>query len=168
MSELADAVLAAEQKMGALIEESSLGTAGARQLRRRVSSETANKVVAHAEAAPDPADTRARPRASVMADGSMVMSSDAVDVFARLGTSAFHELVASSMAGDREGGRDFVHLDLPGHRPLLPVQDRQKRLGVLDRGRRGSGGLHGCPWLSQPVWRRARVVPPVHVRRRGT
>jgi len=60
MSELADAVLATDLKVGALIEESSLGTAGARQLRRRVSSETANQVVAHAEAAPAPDDAPQR------------------------------------------------------------------------------------------------------------
>lgn len=61
MSELADAVLTTDLKVGALIEESSLGTPGARELRRRVSPETANTVVAHAEAAPAPDDTPRRP-----------------------------------------------------------------------------------------------------------
>jgi RNA polymerase sigma-70 factor, ECF subfamily len=111
MSELADAVLATEQKMGALIEESSLGTAGARQLRGRVSPETANKVVAHAEANPLPDDTLLPPRPSALAGdppttnksgGVQVISSDATEIFARLKSAAFSELVASSMAGERE------------------------------------------------------------------
>ncbi|UMP07240.1 RNA polymerase sigma factor ShbA [Amycolatopsis sp. EV170708-02-1] len=66
MSELAHVVLATDQKVNALIEQSSLGTTGARRLRDRVSAETADKVVARAEAAPDPTD--ARPRPSTLSD----------------------------------------------------------------------------------------------------
>lgn len=84
MSELADAVLAAEHRMGVLIEESSLGTTGARQLRRRVSPETANRVVAHAEAAPVPDDT---------ADAT---------VYLRLKSATFHEVVTAAMTRDSE------------------------------------------------------------------
>jgi RNA polymerase sigma-70 factor (ECF subfamily) len=110
MSELADAVLAAEQKMGTLIEESSLGTPGARQLRRRVSVETANKVVADVEATPLPDDTLVPPRPSALAGnsvstrrgGAQVMASDATEIFARLKSAAFHELVKSSMAGEQD------------------------------------------------------------------
>jgi RNA polymerase sigma-70 factor (ECF subfamily) len=61
MSELTDIVLATEQKVGALIEESSLGTTGARQLRQRTSLDTADKVVADAESA---ATSEDRPRMS--------------------------------------------------------------------------------------------------------
>lgn len=111
MSELAETVLAAEEKMGALIEESSLGTTGARQLRNRVSHETADRVVARAEAAPLPDDTSTVPRSSALATdtaqtrrsgGAPVFSSDATEIFARLKSAAFNELVASSMAGDQE------------------------------------------------------------------
>lgn len=110
MSELAETVLAAEQKVGGLIEESSLGTTGARQLRNRVSRETADRVVADVEAAPMPDDITS-PRASALATDTaqthrpervQVLSSDGTDIFARLRSAAFHKLVTSAMTGDQE------------------------------------------------------------------
>ncbi|MFE5565940.1 sigma-70 family RNA polymerase sigma factor [Amycolatopsis japonica] len=93
MSELAHAVLATDQKVDILIEESSLGTTGARQLRRRVSDETANKVVANAEAAPDPTEIPLRPGPRDTAD--------ALDTLLPAAIAGDRGAVAQVMAGLR-------------------------------------------------------------------
>ncbi|MFF1614158.1 helix-turn-helix domain-containing protein [Amycolatopsis sp. NPDC058278] len=56
MTDPTESMRAAQQRVNALIEASSLGTAGARRLRRRVSPETSNQIVALAEASLPSAD----------------------------------------------------------------------------------------------------------------
>ena len=130
MSELADTVLVTDQYMGTLIEESSLGTTGARQLRQRVSPHTADQVVTRAEAAPEPDDLAARRNRAVHGYRARTPADP-----------EFDRLVVDAQAGDRDAiAALFVKLQ--------PMVQRYCRARI---GRSGNGSYSEADDVTQEI-----------------